>query len=159
MIRVYSAQNTMMVDQMRDVLERQGIDSVVRSRDLSGLTGAVPSNECWTELWIVDDADAAEAEELIAAAIGGEAVDVADAAKPLRAVARHCSHCHATLEAGFDVCWRCGASGDAPPPKDFTPERASPVSRLTTRRLLFWSLWLAMLLAALAMLRAYSANG
>ncbi|MEO8604498.1 MAG: DUF2007 domain-containing protein [bacterium] len=145
MQRIYSAQNSMMVDQMRDVLARQGIDSVVRNRDLAGLTGALPPGECWTELWVVDESCAAEAERLITAALQTD--------PPIAAV-RPCRHCGEPLEPSYDTCWRCGASGDAAPPADFVRERERRISPRSTQRALFWLLWLILSIAVYRLMRS-----
>jgi len=146
MPRIFSAPNTMMVDQMRDVLARQGIDSNVRSRDLAGLSGALPPGECWTELW-VDDADAPDAHALIEAALAsGDA-----AAAPHR-----CARCGAPLDAGFETCWRCGASGEAPPPADFKREHIGRASPRARQRAMFWIVWIGLALVGLVMFRAYA---
>src|SRR5262249_46466016 len=129
-IRVYSAQNTLMVDHLRHVLEADGIACVVRNRYLSSALGRLPAAECWTELWIRDDARLARAQGIVERAL--EQDDSAGAAT------WECPQCGERLEPQFEACWKCsirrGAAvveatyGEAPPLRDATkrPPALSP---------------------------------
>ncbi len=65
MKRIYSAQNTLMVDHLKHVLDAEGIGCVVRNRFLAGAAGRLPPTECWTELWVLDEARLADARRLL----------------------------------------------------------------------------------------------
>jgi hypothetical protein len=154
MRRIYSSRDTLAVDQRHDLLERAGIVSQVRQRDLIGLAGLVPANECWVELWVLDDEDVADAEAVLAA--------VADAPDDSDADGWRCRRCGESSTGAFDACWHCGAprlvSATAPPP--FTPISEPPVdseaARTARREFGFWMLLVALATVAYWMLRAYT---
>jgi hypothetical protein len=97
--RIYSAQNTLMVDHLKHALDAEGIGCVVRNRFLAGAAGRLPPTECWTELWILDDAELPDARRVLHRAFdeedtaGGESWE--------------CPRCGERLEPQFEACWKC----------------------------------------------------
>ena len=61
-MRVYSSPDPLMVDHIRNLLESEGITSIVQHRHLGSLAGEVPFVETWPEVWILDEARREEAE-------------------------------------------------------------------------------------------------
>ncbi len=98
MKRVHAAPTLFEAVYIRSLLEGEGIDCVLRNEYLSGAAGELPPTECWPEVWVVADAEAARATEVIASAR-------ADAAPPWQ-----CANCGEVNEGQFGVCWRCRAS-------------------------------------------------
>jgi len=151
--RVYSAQNTLMVDHLRNVLEAEGIGCVVRNRFLSSALGRLPAAECWTELWILDDTQLARAQRIVERAFEQDAA--ASRAK------WECPQCGERLEPQFEACWKCstrrGAAiveptyGEAPPLRDAAKSRTelSPSAQL-------WTVVGIMALVAWYLFRSYS---
>jgi Putative prokaryotic signal transducing protein len=149
MTRVYSAQNTLMVDHLRHVLDAEGIGCVVRNRFLSSALGRLPAAECWTELWILDEAQLARAQRIVERAL--EQNETASSST------WECPQCGERLEPQFEACWKCstrrGAAvveatyGEAPPPKS-RPE-LSPSAQL-------WTVVGIMALVAWYLFRSYS---
>jgi hypothetical protein len=97
MKRVYRSDDRLLVGHLREVLAAQGIACVVRNDYLGGAVGELPPNECWPELWVVDSADWARAEALVAAQLG-----------PAATTPWICPGCGETVEGQFAQCWRCG---------------------------------------------------
>jgi hypothetical protein len=97
--RVYSAQNTLMVDHLKHVLDAEGIGCVVRNRHLSSAIGRLPPAECWTELWILDDAQLPLAERIVEGAFQGD--------DTVRRESWECPRCGERLEPQFEACWKC----------------------------------------------------
>ena len=153
MTRVYSAQNTLMVDHLRLVLDAEGIGCVVRNRFLSSALGRLPPAECWTELWILDDAQLARAQRIVERAY--EQDDAASSAN------WECPQCGERLEPQFEACWKCstrrgaavveGTYGDAPARRDATESvrEISPSAQL-------WTVVGIMALVAWYVFRSYS---
>ena len=56
MKKLYSAQDPLMIGHLKNVLESQGIECVVKNTYLAGAVGEIPPIECWPELWVVEDA-------------------------------------------------------------------------------------------------------
>lgn len=100
MIRVYTAQTSAMVGNVKNVLEANGIPCVLRNEFLSAGRGELPPIECWPEVWVANDSDAERAQQLIAGAT--ESPD--SAREPWR-----CSRCGEEVDAIFAQCWNCEA--------------------------------------------------
>lgn len=99
MKKVYSSLDHVHTQYLKQVLSDNGIACILRNEFLGGAAGELPIVETWPELWVVDDAQAERAIELI------EAVEAARVGDP---GAWDCPGCGETIEAGFDVCWQCG---------------------------------------------------
>src|SRR5262245_62916900 len=65
MKRVFGSFNQTTVYHARNLLEAAGIQVLVRNAALSSAMGELPPAECEAQLWVLDDADAARAEELL----------------------------------------------------------------------------------------------
>ena len=152
MTRVYSAQNTLMVDHLRHVLDAEGIGCVVRNRFLSSALGRLPAAECWTELWILDDDQLARAQRIVE-----RAFEQNETASPST---WECPQCGERLEPQFEACWKCttrrGAAvvdatyGEAPPlPATKSRTEFSPSAQL-------WTVVGIMALVAWYLFRSYS---
>lgn len=72
----------------------------LRNEFLGAAAGELPPLECWPELWLVNAGDEARARALMTA--------IRNAPKPAGGE-WVCPECRAPGEAGFDVCWNCGA--------------------------------------------------
>lgn len=102
MKKVYSAENLIMAGHVRALLQQAGIDCVVQNQNLAGAQGELPPFECWPEVWVCDDADAARALDEIAQGLAGDT----------SAAAWRCA-CGEQIEGQFSQCWRCGAERPA----------------------------------------------
>lgn len=101
MKKLYSAQDPLMIGHLRNVLESQGIECVVKNTYLAGAMGEIPPIECWPELWVVEDAQYYVAADALEKAMSPvEAVK-----KPWR-----CGKCGEEIEGQFTECWNCGSS-------------------------------------------------
>jgi len=99
--RIFSSHDLIAVHHARNLLETAGIGAVVRNELLSSAMGELPPVECQAELWVLDAADAARAEQLLR-----------EAARPEARSAENwrCDACGESLEAQFTQCWHCGAA-------------------------------------------------
>jgi len=94
-----------MIGFLRSVLEEHGITCLVKNELLLGASGEIPPNECWPELWVVEDRELSAAERVVARALR---------AAP-GAECWACPRCDEPLEPQFTECWRCaGAAGERP---------------------------------------------
>ncbi len=101
MRRVYSSFDLVAVHHARNMLEAQGVRAVVKNERLASAMGELPPAECQAEVWVLDEADAARAEQLLreGARVSGP---------PWR-----CAGCGERIEPQFTQCWRCGATRSA----------------------------------------------
>ena len=100
MTKVHSAPHPFELENLRHILQIEGIASEVRTPFLGAARGDIPATECWSELWVLDDADVDRASALIQAvrrqADGGGA-------------SWRCRGCGEENEPQFDACWQCGS--------------------------------------------------
>ena len=94
MKRVFSSFNQTAVYHARNLLQTEGIEVLVRNAMLSSAMGELPPAECQMELWVVDDADAIRAQDVLQKTISGPEWTCA---------------CGEKLGPQFTQCWRCGA--------------------------------------------------
>jgi len=98
MKKVYTAQDRLIVNHLKNILELHNIPCVIKNEYLAGAAGELPLTECWPELWITEDQHAEQARELVA---------TLDHQNQPRWT---CSRCGESLEGQFTACWRCGES-------------------------------------------------
>jgi hypothetical protein len=101
MTLVFTAQMLAMATIMKNVLEANGIECVLRNQLIGAGMGELPPIECWPEVWVVDDADVERARQLIAAE--------ADEPSPSEGEPWRCSRCGEQVDAVFAQCWNCSA--------------------------------------------------
>jgi len=103
MRRVHTAESTIEIAHLRNVLESEGIACIVRNDRLAGVIGEIPFVECWPELWIAESG-----QELRARGLIEQALRPRPAGKPWV-----CPECGEHIDAAFTECWRCAVADDA----------------------------------------------
>jgi hypothetical protein len=105
--KIHSAPYPLVLENLRNVLQLEGIAAEVRTPFLGAARGDIPATECWSTLW-VPDSDAARAREVIR-----EATDLAEPPGQNWT----CRSCGEQIEPQFGACWHCGSArlggGDA----------------------------------------------
>jgi hypothetical protein len=96
---VFSSLNALEVHHFRNLLEAEGIRTLLKNELLSRLAGEVPFTEVAMEIVVVRDADAERASALVA----GYRLS-----RPAAGPRWRCPACHETMEPQFTACWRCG---------------------------------------------------
>jgi hypothetical protein len=100
--RVFSSFNLAAAHHARNLLEVEGIRSVVRNEMLSSAMGELPPAECQVEVWVLREEDSGRAEAVLKNAFS---------AQP--GPSWKCSSCGESCEGQFTQCWRCGAYRNA----------------------------------------------
>ena len=143
-----------MVDHLKHVLDAEGIRCAVRN--LAGAAGRLPPTECWTELWILDDAQLPDARRTLQRAFneqetaGGESWE--------------CPRCGEKLEAQFEACWKCSTLRTAGP-EDISDVEAPAVKGRGQRpatafaELNVWMMLGLMAIAAWYVARSFTESG
>ena len=103
MKRIFTDVDPVLSGFVESLLENAGIECTVRNQYLGGGVGELPVNECWPEIWVLDDADEAAAAEIIERALEKRAT---------AASAWTCPECGEHLEGQFAQCWKCGVLRD-----------------------------------------------
>ena len=95
MLRLTQAPNIAIATLWVDTLREAGIDASMQRYFLGAAAGHLPPDQCLPEIWLMDDAQEAQARQLL---------------HDLRNVPQrrwHCS-CGELVEGGFESCWQCG---------------------------------------------------
>lgn len=101
MKKFYSNDNVAMVWHVKNMLEQQGIDVLVKNDKLYSIAGEVPVTECMPEVWVKNALHYQYAEQLIAEMESSEQ-------EP--SPAWLCTSCGEMIEGNFGVCWNCHSS-------------------------------------------------
>ena len=87
---------------LKELLQREGVNCIIRNEQLFAALGEIPFLECSPELWVVDDEVWPRAKALLDGWLShdddlGEWV---------------CPSCGEQLEGQFGACWKCGHQRD-----------------------------------------------
>ena len=96
MKKVYTHENQFIVNNMKNIIEAENIDTFLKNEFTQGAIGEIPSFETWPEIWVVEDSDAKKALAII---------------NKIQHASRRedwmCNHCGESNDASFEVCWQC----------------------------------------------------
>lgn len=87
------------VESLKEMLEQEGIVCTVKNQQGSSLAGEVPFAEVFPELWVVNNDDFLQAQEILESWHQGQPAEVTDWT---------CSNCGERHEKDFTSCWNCG---------------------------------------------------
>ena len=102
MKKIYSSQDRLMSGHMRNILENEDIECIVKNEHLSSILGEIPPIECWAEVWVVDDSQYDRAVEVVGSALASQDTP--------QSPSWTCTNCGEELEGQFTECWNCGTS-------------------------------------------------
>lgn len=98
MKKVYTNENRMLVWDIKNALEDEGYECIIKNEFASGGMGELSPLDTWPEVWIVDDGQYDEA--------------VAFLEKQYRSPAPQddwiCAECKEVNAGSFAFCWHCG---------------------------------------------------
>jgi hypothetical protein len=98
MKKVLTHENRMILFNMKNLLQGEGIDCVVVNEFAAGAAGDLPAFDTWPELWVRDE-ELPQAQSIV------QGVSSARDAEPWR-----CRGCREVNDAAFRICWNCGHS-------------------------------------------------
>lgn len=101
MKKIYSSQDRLMTGHIKNILENEEIECIIKNEHLSSILGEIPPIECWAEVWIADDSHYDRAVQIVEKAL---------TAQQMPQSTWHCPTCGEELEGQFTECWNCGAS-------------------------------------------------
>ncbi|MCY7296122.1 putative signal transducing protein [Alteromonas sp. a30] len=101
MIRIFSSENRLEVQQIKDLLESKQIDCFIKNEFAIGAVGELSPFDAWPEVWILDSEWEPKARAFIDAFLkeNEEKRQQGDWV---------CPHCHEVNDAHFEICWSCG---------------------------------------------------
>ena len=97
MKRVFSSWSLAAAHHAKNLLEVEGIRTVVRNEMLSSAMGELPPAECQVEVWVLREGDAVRADQVLRNSISVP-----------KETPWNCP-CGESIEPQFTQCWRCGA--------------------------------------------------
>ncbi len=97
MIRVFSHDNIVLVYNVKNLLELEGIDCVIRNDLIHSAAGELPPTEVWPEVWITSEHHQEKAATLVDRAIHGDT----------QGVSWSCPQCSEVNAPAFETCWQC----------------------------------------------------
>ena len=100
MKRVYSAEHGLMTEHIKDILQEEGIDCMIKNLNLAGALGELPPIECWPEVWILEDEDYDRASSIVE--------DLIKDSDEYRS--SWVCQCGEKIEGQFTACWSCGTA-------------------------------------------------
>ena len=101
MKKVFTHENRMIVFNMKNVLQGEGIETVVVNEFAGGGAGDLPTFDTWPEIWVEDESKFAQAQAIVQGILNNRADD-----------AWFCPGCHESNDAAFQICWNCGRTND-----------------------------------------------
>lgn len=100
MIRIYSSPILAIVMNLKNILQINGIESIITNQYLSAGLGQIPPIECWPILWVTEQ-DFERASAIIETAER----DLSESQEIWI-----CPKCGEEIEGQFTECWNCGAA-------------------------------------------------
>ena len=97
MKKLYTHENRIIVFNLKNVLQAEGIESVVVNEFAAGGAGDLATFDTWPELWIEDDSKLEQAQAVI-----GNILDSRAGGDWF------CRACREQNDASFQFCWNCG---------------------------------------------------
>jgi hypothetical protein len=105
---LYTTQDLAMLSHLKNALIACGIHCEIRGEHLLSGVGQLPPIECWPELWVLDDAQVEEAENLLRKLL----YITGPTSRPWI-----CAGCKEEIQGQFTDCWNCGAARPEPAPE------------------------------------------
>jgi len=93
---VYRHENRLFVGNVKNILEHEGIVTILRNEFASGGVGELSFLDSWPELWVMDDTDYDAARKIIASM-----------SEPKTGKDWVCPTCNETNDPSFEICWKC----------------------------------------------------
>ena len=97
MKKIFTHENRMILFNVRNLLQAEGIETRVVNEFAGGGVGDLPAFDTWPELWLEDESRLDAAQAIVAEALEGG-----------QGNAWVCRGCGEGNEAAFQVCWNCG---------------------------------------------------
>jgi Putative prokaryotic signal transducing protein len=97
---IFSSLDALEVHHLRNLLEADGIRTVLKNELLSRLAGEIPFTEVAMQIVVLRDEESERAATLLAGY---------RASRPAVGPQWRCAACGETIDPQFTACWRCGA--------------------------------------------------
>ena len=92
---LYTNENRFLVYNILNLMEREGISTLLKNEYASSAAGDLAPHETWLELWVREEADFNRAKQIMEQAFDP------------KGSAWFCPHCQEHNDASFEFCWQC----------------------------------------------------
>lgn len=103
MKKIYTHENRMIVWDVKNVLEAEGFQCIVKNEYAAGAMGDLSPIDVWPELWLCEDCQYEAATRLLKAKYE----------YPPPRSEWICQSCHEKNIGSFELCWNCGDNDPA----------------------------------------------
>jgi len=93
---IYSHESIFMATNIKNLIELQGIDIVIKNEFTQGAIGEIAVTAGWPEVWVVNDDDYEPAMVIL------EAIKLNEGKESWI-----CEQCSEENEPAFELCWKC----------------------------------------------------
>jgi hypothetical protein len=97
MKKLFTHENRMIVFNLKNVLQGEGIETVVVNEFAAGGVGDLATFDTWPELWLEDESKLEQAQAIIQDILSSTETDD-----------WFCRACQEQNDASFQFCWKCG---------------------------------------------------
>lgn len=101
MKKIFTHENRMILFNIKNVLQAEGIQTRVVNEFAAGGAGDLPTFDTWPELWLEDDSRYSAAQAILR-----EILDDRERR------AWYCRGCRELNGAAFGICWNCGRAAE-----------------------------------------------
>ncbi len=101
MKKIFTHENPVILHNVRNLLQAEGIETRVVNEFAAGAAGNLPAFDTWPELWLEDDSRYRDAEQVLQ-----QILDQRPGPD------WYCRGCQELNDGAFQVCWKCGRAAD-----------------------------------------------
>ena len=98
MKKLYVSHSLIDVESRKELLDQAAIPNMVKNQRTNMLGGEVPFVEVFPELWVIQDEDYEQAQQLL---------NDWEEAQPIETTAWTCTSCGEVHQKEFTTCWKC----------------------------------------------------
>lgn len=96
MKKVYTNEISLLVSNMKNIIEAQEIEVFIKNEYAQGAVGEVSAFDTWPEVWVVNDTDFDSAMEIVNSSQRSD-----------NTVDWTCKSCAEENDSSFEICWKC----------------------------------------------------
>jgi hypothetical protein len=99
MKKLFTNENRLIVFNLKNVLQGEGIETLVVNEYAGGGAGDLPTFDTWPELWLEDETQFEQADAILQGILHGGENNY-----------WYCKGCQEKNDQSFRLCWSCGRS-------------------------------------------------
>ena len=93
---IYTHENRLLVSNVKNLLEQNGIETLLKNEFSQDAMGELAIFECWPQLWITQEGKFERAKKLVHEITHAQALP-----------SWFCCQCDEENDASFELCWQC----------------------------------------------------